>query len=106
MATGFFSADLASTTNTTLATVATSLVSVGTINIVNRNASPVRVRVAIAATGTPSAGEYIEYDLTLTAAGTAGATYNNSGIVAQAGKNVVVYSDTANVSAAYWHIEE
>ena len=106
MATGFYSADLAATTNTTLATVTASTVSVGTINIVNRNATSVKVRVAIAATGTPSASEYIEYDLNLTPAGTSGATYNNSGIIAQAGKNIVVYSDTANVSAAYWHIEE
>lgn len=106
MATGFFGADLAATTNTTLATVTASTTSVGTINLTNRNAASVYVRVAIAATGTPAAGEYIEYDLELTQKGSPGATYNQSGIIAQSGKNIVVYSDTANVSAAYWHIEE
>lgn len=106
MATGFFSADLAATTNTTLATVTASTTSVGTINLTNRNATSVLVRIAIAAAGAPGNGEYIEYDLELTPKGTPGATYNQSGIIAQAGKNIVVYSDTANVSAAYWHIEE
>lgn len=106
MATGFFGADLAATTNTTLATVTASTTSVGTINLVNRNSSSVYIRIAIAATGTPSASEYIEYDLELTPKGTPGATYNQSGLIAQASKNIVVYSDTANVSAAYWHIEE
>lgn len=106
MATGFFPADLSATTNTTLATVTASTVSVGTINLTNRNAASVFIRIAIAATGTPSSGEYIEYDMELTPKGTPGATYNQSGIIAQAGKNIVVYSDTANVSAAYWHIEE
>ena len=106
MATGFYGADLAATTNTTLAIVTASTTSVGTINLTNRNATSVYVRVAIAATGTPSAGEYIEYDLELTPKGTSGATYNQSGIIAQAGKNIVVYSDAANVTASYWHIEE
>ena len=106
MATGFYGADLAATTNTTLATVTASTTSVGTINLVNRNTSSVAIRVAVAATGTPASSEYIEYDLTLTPKGTAGASYNNSGIIAQAGKNIVVYSDTANVTASYWHIEE
>ena len=106
MANGFYGADLAATTNTTLATVTASTTSVGTINLVNRNSSSVLIRIAIAATGTPGASEYIEYDLELTAKGTPGATYNQSGIIAQAGKNIVVYSDTANVTAAYWHIEE
>lgn len=106
MATGFFGADLAATTNTTLATVTASTTSVGTINLTNRNASSVYIRIAIAATGTPGASEYIEYDLELTPKGTPGATYNQSGLVAQASKNIVVYSDTANVTAAYWHIEE
>lgn len=106
MATGFFGADLAATTNTTLVTVTDSTTSVGTINLTNRNAASVYVRVAIAATGTPAAGEYIEYDLELTPKGTPGATYNQTGLIAQAGKYIVVYSDTANVSAAYWHIEE
>jgi len=102
MATGRLGvADLAATTDTALYTVPASTFSVFTLNIVNRNATAVTVRVALASTGTPINSEYIEFDTSIPA----NAVLERSGLVLDAGKIVVVRSSTTSVSAVVYGIE-
>jgi len=89
------------TTLTTVYTVPTGYYAVLGISITNRNTSAVTIRVATAATGTPSVEEYIEYDTVVVGSG----VFERTGIVLQAGLNVVVYFNTANVGCTIFGIE-
>lgn len=95
-------ADLAATTNTTLYTVPNGKVASLTIGLCNRAASAVTVRLALAASGTPAAAEWIEYDVAIPANG----VLERTGLVLDAGKNVVAYAGAANVSAVVWGFED
>ena len=53
---------LSANTLTTIYTVPATTVSYVNFNVVNTNATPVTVRIALSATGTPTAAEYIEYN--------------------------------------------
>lgn len=89
------------TTLTTVYTVPTGYYTVLNVSITNRNTTPVRVRLAMASTSTPSAQEYIEYDVTIIGNG----VFERTGLVVNAGLNIVVYSDTANVGCTVYGIE-
>ena len=95
MTTGLLgSADLAAATLTTICTLPAGSQSF-TVNICNRNTNNVVVRVApLATTGTPAVSEWFVFDDTILA----NKTMQLSGITSGSAKNVVVYSDTANVS--------
>lgn len=102
MATGILgTADLLSATNTTLYTVPADTFSVATVSICNRNASPITIRIAVAASATPVNSEYVEYDSTIPANG----VLERTGLVLEAGKLIVVRSSGANVSAVVMGIE-
>jgi hypothetical protein len=102
MATGRLgAADLSATTDTALYTVPADTFSVFTVNLLNRNATTVTVRIALASTGTPTAGEYIEFETSIPA----NAVLERTGLVLDAGKIVVVRSSAANVSAVAYGIE-
>lgn len=102
MATGRLGiADLSATTLTTVYTCPVSTFTVAAVSICNRNSSTVTVRLAIAAAGSPTAGEYIEYDVQILANG----VLERTGLVLDAGKNIVAYSSTANVSVVAMGIE-
>lgn len=103
MATGILGtpADLAAATNTTVYTVPAETFSVVTINVVNRNAQSRNVRIALASSDTPTDAEFVEYDAELIANG----VLEKSGVVIDAGKKVVVYSDSTGVSAMVYGIE-
>lgn len=102
MATGRLGvADLSAATNTTLYTVPTSTFAVVTLNVVNRGASASTIRVAIASSATPADSEYIEFDTSLTAKG----VLERTGIVMDAGKLLVVRSNSASVNAVVYGIE-
>lgn len=102
MATGRLgTADLAATTNTTLYTVPASTFAVATVNLVNRTTSAIAVRIAIASTATPSNGEWIEYGVSLAA----NTILERTGLVLDAGKNIVVYASATGISAVCYGIE-
>lgn len=95
-------AALSATTNTTIYSVPASTYSVVTVNIVNRGTSSAAIRLALSSSANPSANEYIEYDTVLPAKN----VLERTGIVVEAGRQVIVYSDTANVSASAYGIEQ
>lgn len=94
--------NLAATTNTTVYTVPASKTASFSVNICNRNASAVTVRLALAATGTPSAAEWIEYDANLPGNG----VLERTGLMLDTGKLVVAYASAANVSVVAYGVEE
>jgi hypothetical protein len=102
MATGRLGvADLSAATNTTLYTVPASTFSVVTISVVNRGASSATIRIAVASSATPADSEYIEYDTSLSAKG----VLERTGVVLDAGKLLVVRSNSASVNAVVYGIE-
>ena len=92
---------IAATTNTTVYTVPTGYYTVCNISLTNRNATAILVRVAMSSTGTPNVSEWIEYDTLLIPNG----VFERTGLVLQAGLNIVVYSDTANLGCTVYGIE-
>ena len=102
MATGRLGvADLAAATNTTLYTVPASTFSVVTVSVCNRGASATAIRIAVATSATPADSEYIEFDVSLSAKG----VLERTGIVMDAGKLLVVRSNSTSVSAVAYGIE-
>lgn len=102
MATGRLgTADLSATTNTTLYTCPSSTFAVVNVTICNRNASSVTVRLAISSSATPGNAEYIEFGTTIPA----NAVLERTGLVLDAGKQIVVYSSTTSVNAVAYGIE-
>lgn len=95
-------ADLSAATNTTVYTVPAGTVSTVNVSICNRSASDATVRIALAAAGTPTNSEYIEYDALVTK----GVPLERTALVLDATKRVVVYSDIAGVSVSVWGFEE
>lgn len=94
--------DLAATTNTTVYTVPSAKTASFSVNICNRNASEVTVRLALAATGTPNAAEWIEYDSAIPGNG----VLERTGLMLDTGKLVVAYASAANVSVVTYGVEE
>ncbi len=89
------------TTNTTVYTVPTGYYAVLNVSVTNRNSTATSVRIAMSSTGTPNVQEWIEYDTVVVANG----VLERTGLVLQAGLNIVVYSSQANVGATVYGIE-
>lgn len=102
MATGRLgTADLSATTNTTLYTCPSSTFAVVNVSICNRNASGVTVRLAISSSATPGGAEWIEFGTTIPA----NSVLERTGLVLDAGKQIVVYASTTSVNAVAYGIE-
>ncbi len=102
MATGRIgTADIVAATNTTIYTCPASTYTVASVNFVNRGNAVVLLRLAICDTSTPGNDEYIEYDVELNPKN----VLERTGIVIDAGKLIVAYSSSANVSAVAFGIE-
>ncbi len=89
------------TTDTTVYTVPPGYYTVCNVSITNRNTTSITVRLAMASTTSPSLQEWIEYDTTIVGKG----VFERTGLVLDAGLNIVVYSDTANVGCTVYGIE-
>ena len=87
------SADLAAATDTLLFT---SGATPQTFNVrfANRNATAVKVRVAIGTGSSPATADYVDYDAPIQANG----ILEDSGLVASSGEKIWVRSDTTGVS--------
>jgi hypothetical protein len=96
MATGRLGAfNITTTADTTVYTVPVTTFSVVSVNICNRSSSATaNIRIAVAASATPTTAEFIEYDSALVANG----TLERTGIVMDAGKLLVVSTPTATPS--------
>lgn len=95
-------ADLAATTLTTLYTVPATKLASFTLAFANRTGAAITARVALAAAAAPVAGEYIEYDVVVAANG----VLERTGLVLDAGKQVVVYAGAVGLSVNLWGYEE
>ena len=89
------------TTLTTVYTVPTGQYTVLNVSITNRNTSAITMRLAISSTATPNIQEYIEYDTVIVPLG----VFERTGLVMQAGLNIVVYTSAANVGCTVYGIE-
>jgi hypothetical protein len=86
-------ASLSAATYTTVYTAATTP-STFNVQIVNTTGTPIAVRLAIAASATPTASEFLEYDSVIPGNG----VLERGGIVATSGKRVVGYAYFAGIS--------
>lgn len=93
---------LSATTNTTVYTVPADTVAYANVNVVNINATPITVRLALTSGATPQAEEYVEYEAEIAGYG----VLERTGFVMQAAKRLVAYSNAPNVSVAIYGVEE
>jgi hypothetical protein len=85
----------------TIYTVPIGYYGIYNISITNTNATPVTIRLAVAAGATPNANEYIEYNATIVPQG----VLERTGIVAGAGVYIVGYASNSLVNFNVWGIE-
>lgn len=103
MASGILgTAELAAATNTTLYTAPAGVTASMSVSLCNRSATAATVRVALAASASPTNAEFIHYDMVLEG----NASFERTGLVVSDGDLVVVRSSVANVSAVAYGFEE
>ena len=100
-------ASLAAATNTTLYTVTSGKVATLNVNFVNTGSTQALVRLAVCATATPAAAEWVEYEARLAPAGSYenGNVLERTALVVEGGKLIVAYSDNAGVTARVYGME-
>lgn len=94
-------ADLAAGVDTSVYTVPETTFSVVTVAFCNRSAQSRTLRLALAATGSPSNEEYLEYDVEILGNG----VVERTGIVMDTGKQIVVRSDDTDVTCVVMGLE-
>lgn len=93
---------LASTSYTTVYTVPSNTLAYVNVNVANRNATDIAVRVALAATATPTNAEFIEFNSFIAPNG----VLERTGLVLESGKRVITYSNSSNVSVNVYGVEQ
>lgn len=102
MATGLLGqAALNATESTSVYIVPASTFTVLSVSILNRATTTATVRVAIAESTTPTNAEWIEYDVSIGGSG----VLERTGIMMNAGKQLVVRASNANISVSCFGIE-
>lgn len=91
----------AATTNTTVYTVPSNTFTVFSVNIVNRGTGQVTVRIALAASGTPTSAEWIEFDAQIDPSG----VLERTGLMMNATRNLVVWASANTVSVSAYGVE-
>jgi hypothetical protein len=93
MATGRLNtANITTTSNTTVYTVPATTFSVVSVNVVNRSSSAAAlIKIAVASSATPGLDEWIEFESSLVANG----VLERTGIVMKTGELIVVQTPTA-----------
>jgi hypothetical protein len=71
------------------------------VNFLNRGNQAQTFRLAVATTGTPTAAEYIEYDVEVLSKG----VLERTGLVLAASQRIVAYASGGNASAVVYGIE-
>ena len=95
-------AALAATTYTSIYGPPADTFSVVTISVVNKNATSIQVRLALAVNpAIPAAGNYIEYNATVLPGG----VLERGGVVIQNGRTIYAYSTQANTDVVVYGIE-
>ena len=89
-------------TDTSIYTVPASTTASLTLSLVNRGTASAAIRVGVCASGTIGTAEFIEYETVIPPKG----VFERTGIVMQATKQLVVRTDTANISASAYGFEE
>ena len=89
-------------TDTSIYTVPSAKTASLTLSLVNRGTASAAIRVGLCASGSIGNAEYIEYETILPPKG----VLERTGIVMQATKQLVVRTDTANISASAYGFEE
>jgi hypothetical protein len=92
----------AATTNTVAYNVPVGKVATFNVSICNTTANAITFRLAIAATGTPTSAEWIEYGIDLVGYG----TFERTALVATAAENVVVYASALGLSVRVHGFEQ
>lgn len=100
------SVDLSAATYTGVYLVPVDTFSVVTVNIVNKNATSITVRLAVAKTDPtgatlPAADDYLEYDTEILPNG----VLERTGIVIDESRKVYAYSSSANTAVMVYGIE-
>lgn len=104
MATGILGTptSLSAASDTIIYTVPADTFAVVSINLCNRStANAADIRIAVSDTGTPTNAEFLEYDSEILRSG----VIERTGIVLQAGKNVVVRVSSNDITAQVYGIE-
>lgn len=102
MATGLLGQSaLSAATYTTVYTVPADTFTVFSVNVLNRGTTTATIRMALASGVTPTTAEFIEYDVQVGASG----VLERTGLMMNAGKRLVVYSNSANVTVNAFGIE-
>lgn len=103
MATGTLGqAALSASTNTTVYTVPAGKTATFSVSMLNRGGGPFDARLAIAASGTPTNAEYLEYDVSIPQ----NSVLERTGLVASAGKQIVAYASTGDLVVNIYGYEE
>ena len=95
-------ANVSAASNTTLFQAASGKVTTFNVGICNTGSDTVTFRLAISATATPVAGEYIEYNVALAP----NAVFERSGLVASGSEYIVIYASATGLNARAWGFEQ